>query len=86
MNHYTTLDFIVATFPDEKFLIADGFNDAVIGVEDSSMRLIYSVKKCIDVLVSEGMSVEEAFEHFEYNVKGGYIGEKTPIWCDDCFQ
>ena len=25
-------------------------------------------------------------EHFDYNVRGSYVGEKTPIWCDDMFE
>jgi hypothetical protein len=66
-------------------LIADGFDDAIIDVEESSMRLIYSVKRCIEILMSEDMTYEDAIEHFNYNVSGGYVGEKTPIWCQDNF-
>jgi hypothetical protein len=29
------------------------------------------------------MNEEDAIEYFEYNVSGAYMGEKTPIWCDD---
>jgi hypothetical protein len=29
------------------------------------------------------MEMEDAIEHFEYNVAGGYVGEKTPIWVYD---
>lgn len=32
------------------------------------------------VLESEGMTEEEAFEHFTYNVAGSWVGDKTPIW------
>lgn len=77
------LDKILEWFPEEEILKADGFDDAIIGIEDFSMRLIYSVEKCIDILVEEGMDEMDAIEHFEYNVKGGYVGEKTPIWCTD---
>jgi hypothetical protein len=31
------------------------------------------------------MNEEEAIEYFEYNVSGSYVGEKTPIWCEDLF-
>jgi hypothetical protein len=34
-------------------------------------------------LVSEGLTLEEAFEHFSFNIEGSYVGEQTPIWCDD---
>jgi len=29
------------------------------------------------------MDETDAMEHFTYNVSGGYVGEKTPIWCWD---
>lgn len=73
---------ILEKYPDEEFLSADGFNNAILGVDEKSMRLIYSIAKCIEILM-EDMSEEEAFEYFYYNVSGAYMGEKTPIWCDD---
>jgi hypothetical protein len=73
---------IMEKYPDEEFLLADGFNEAVLGVDEKSMRLIYSISKCINILM-EDMSEEDAFEYFYYNVSGAYMGEKTPIWCDD---
>jgi len=73
---------ILEKYPDEEFLSADGFNNAILGVDEKSMRLIYSIAKCIEILM-EDMSEEEAFEYFDYNVSGAYMGEKTPIWCDD---
>lgn len=79
------LDEIVEYFYDEEILKADGFDDAVIGIEQGSMRLIYSVTRCIEILVEEGMDTEDAIEHFDFNVAGSYVGEKTPIWCYDMF-
>ncbi len=80
------LDMIIESYTDEDFLVADGFNDAIIGVCESSMRLIYSVSKCLEILEKvEGMSELEALEYFNFNVSGAYVGEKTPIWCFDNF-
>jgi hypothetical protein len=79
------LDYILETYDDESFLKADGFDEAIIGVDENSMRLIYSVSKCIEIL-SQDMSEEDALEHFYYNVSGSYVGEKTPIWCEDMFE
>jgi hypothetical protein len=76
------LERILDNYPDEDFLIADGFDDAVIGVEINTMVLIYSVHLCIEILKEE-MNEIDAMEHFTYNVSGGYVGEKTPIWCWD---
>jgi hypothetical protein len=79
------LEKILEQYPDEEILIADGFDDAVIGIEVSSMRLIYSVEKCIDILMEQGMDMTESVEYFEFNISGAYVGEKTPIWCEDLF-
>lgn len=78
------IDEIMAMCPENEFLIADGFNEACIGYDDKSMRLIYSVDKCINILM-RNMTMDEAREYFEYNVGGAYMGDKTPIWCQDDF-
>lgn len=80
------LEALIEAYPDTEFLIADGFDDAVIGYHQSSERLVYSIKKCIEILMREGMEEEDALEHFYYNVEGSYVGEKTPIWADDTFD
>lgn len=77
------LDKILEWFPEEGILKADGFDDAIIGIDDDSMRLIYSVSKCIEILVAGGMDEEEAVEYFHFNTKGAWVGDKTPIWCTD---
>jgi len=79
------LEEIIEKYYDEDILIANGFDNAILGYDSSSGRLIYSVKKSIDTLVNEGMTLEDAYEHFEFNVRGSYVGDKTPIWCDDDF-
>lgn len=78
------LDKILEWYSDEDILKADGFDNAIIGVDDSfgDIRLIYSVSKCIEIL-SEDMDEEEAVEFFDFNVKGSYVGVNTPIWCVD---
>ena len=86
------LDIIIEIYEDETFLKADGYDDAIIGVEEHSMRLIYSVKKCIEIIMFDPinktlqMTEEEALEFFNYNVSGAYLGSKTPIWCYDYFN
>lgn len=78
------LEQILEWFPEEEILKADGFDEAIIGIDDTTMRLIYSQSKCIEILMTrDGMDDETAFEYFHFNVKGAYMGEKTPIWCVD---
>ena len=64
-------------------------DDCILGYDynwDGNIRLIYSVKAILDKMVKEdGLSDEEAIEHFEFNFRGSYLGEKTPIWCQDDF-
>ena len=80
------LNIIMDMYEDETFLKADGFDQAIIGVDESNMRLIYSVSKCLDILMLDGLSEDEAIDYFTYNVSGAYVGEKTPIWCWDNFE
>ena len=76
---------IIEQYQEEEFLTADGFDDAIIGVEETSMILIYSVSKCLKIL-EQDMTELEAMEYFTFNVSGAYVGKKTPIWCCDNFE
>jgi hypothetical protein len=77
----TKLDELIEKFPECEFLIADGFDDAIIGIEWSSERVVYSVSKCLDILIErDGMTYSEAIEYFDFNVSSAYVGEKTPIF------
>ena len=85
------LEKILDNYPEDEFLKADGLDGAIIGVDETSMRLIYSVTKCLEILMDDFKDDLEpdddlhtvAMEHFTFNVSGGYVGEKTPIWCWD---
>ena len=65
-------------------LKADGFNEAIIGmcmdIATGGERIIYDANKCIDILIEQGMTDDEAIEYFEFNVGGSYVGGSTPIW------
>jgi len=74
----------IEQYYDVEILKADGFDDAIIGIEENDMRLIYSVSKCLKILELE-MTEIDALEYFIFNVSGAYVGEKTPIWCWDNF-
>ena len=78
------LEITMEQYPDEEFLSGDGFEAAIIGVSDG--RLVYSVQRCIEILmIRDEMSYEDAIEYFDFNVRGAYMGEKTPIWVDDMY-
>jgi hypothetical protein len=73
---------IIAHYEEETFLVLDGFDKAIIGVDEKNMLLIYSVKKCLKILEKE-MSNEDAIDYFYYNVVGSCVAEKSPILCFD---
>jgi hypothetical protein len=78
-----TLDEILKEYPEEEFLKADGFDDAVIGFEFNTMRLVYDKNKMIHILIeNDGMDYEDAIEYLEFNTWSAYIGEKTPIYIE----
>jgi hypothetical protein len=68
---------------DENVLLADGFENAFIGIgrQFGTPIAIYDRSKCIEIL-TEDMSEEEAEEYFQFNVEGSWVGEKTPIFLD----
>ena len=77
----TNMEILIERYPDEEFLQADGFEEAIIGI-DQNFRVCYSNKKCIEILAKD-MSLEEAADYFLFNVAGAYVGEKTPIFVDE---
>ena len=58
------------------------YEQAIIGQDDASLRVVYSRDKIIDILAEE-MTPEEAVEFYEYNILGAYMGEMTPIYVSE---
>jgi len=76
-----TLEEIIEAYPEREFLSADGLEAAVIGLKGD--RLVYSTKKIIEILQTrDGMSEDDAWEFFSFNIEGAYVGTKTPIFMD----
>lgn len=70
---------------EETSMLADGFDDAVIGLtrdlKTGKYRVVYDVKRCLHILINDhGMDEDEAIEHLEVNVVGAYVGDMTPVW------
>ena len=65
----------------DDIVIADGFDDAVIGYDDRTHRVAYNAYECIMILMNrDGMSYDEALEFLEYNTFSAWIGERTPVF------
>lgn len=69
---------------DESVLLADGFENAFIGIGQQFGKPIsvYDRGKCIRILEEQGMSPEEAEEYFSFNTEGAWVGEQTPIFLE----
>ena len=65
-------------------LFTDGFDDAILGYTQRMNQppvVAYSVDKIIEILVErDGLTYEQAIEHFDFNIGGGWLGEGTPMW------
>ena len=68
-------------------LMADGFEDAYIGVARRCGQpdlAVYTVRLCITILVErDGMTQEDAAEYLEFNSIGAWAGELTPLWLEE---
>jgi hypothetical protein len=70
----------VAGEKSESVFLADGFDDAFLGLDFSdgdNPFAVYSIEKCIDILAKD-MPEGEAWEYFDYNVLSANIGAGTP--------
>jgi hypothetical protein len=67
---------------EEQTLFADGFERALIGIGQQFNKelAVYDYEKCLDLLVGQGMSYEEAEEYMDFNVTGAWVGEFTPVF------
>lgn len=70
------------------FLSEEEFDEAIIGVAErigQSAVVAYDTTKLVEVL-SRTMSVDEAYEYFEFNILGAYVGERTPMFVTTTFK
>lgn len=78
----TTAEWISEMNP--KALLADGFEDAVVGVAErcgSQTVVVYDAEHCITILMKrDHMTFDEASEFFRFNTLGAYVGENTPLF------
>jgi hypothetical protein len=61
----------------------DGFDEAILGVVERCDLLVvcYDRNKIISILMRD-MNEEQAWEYYEYNILGAYMGESTPVYLD----
>jgi len=78
------LDILLDLYGNQ-FIIAIGFDNAIIGFDESSQRAIYSVKKIINILMKdERMTYNDALEWYHHNMANTRINNNNePIYCND---
>ena len=66
-------------YPD--LLKADGFDEAIIGVVQriGLEAICYDLNKVIAILMRD-MTEEEAWEYYQFNIAGAWVGESTPFF------
>lgn len=68
---------------DDTMLLMDGFDDCLIGYVEQFGRppiALYDRDKVIERLMEDGMTDEEAYEFYDFNQLGAYMGESTPAF------
>ena len=75
-------DELMSALEQNECLIADGFDEALIGMtHGSEPKAVYDIDQIIDILCrDDDMTREDAIEHFEFNIGGSYVGERTPVF------
>jgi hypothetical protein len=70
------------------FLNEKDFDEAIIGVSErigEPSVIAYDTTKIVAIL-SRSMTVDEAYEYFEFNILGAYVGHKTPVFITTAFK
>ena len=78
------IDSIKDNYPDLIVLEPRSlFNSCIVGVVEriNLACLCYDVPKIIVALMrDQKISGEEAWEHYEFNIQGSYMGEHSPVF------
>jgi hypothetical protein len=74
---------------DPKTLLLDGFDKAFVGglrkFGQSVPIAVYDYDKVMEIVMSDGdLDEDDAAEHIEFNILGGYLGEGTPCMLFPC--
>jgi hypothetical protein len=71
---------IIEEYPD--LIKMDGFDEAIIGViERIGLEAIcYDLEKVIEILMTQGMGEQDAWDWYQFNMVGAWVGENTPVF------
>ncbi len=75
-----------AAMHESEYVTFSGLDDALVGTAGDSgvWRTVYSQDGIISILMErDGMSREDAFEYFSYNIEGLHCGDNSPLILED---
>ena len=85
----SSMDIWEERYPDLMMLEPrEFFDEAIVGVVEriNLTAFCYDTQKVLLIIQArqygEGCSPEEAEEFFEYNIRGSYVGEHSPVFLD----
>ena len=67
---------------DEDIIFWDDCDEALVGIGERCSKppvAVYDDGKLIECLMRQGMYHDEAVEWIEVNIRGAWVGERTPI-------
>ena len=82
-SHNTFRDILAEENPEA--LLWDGFDEALIGIVRRAChppQALYSAEKCVTILASKGLTIEESREYLDFNTFCAYLGEHTPYFVE----
>ena len=66
----------------EAVVLVDGLDDAFLGCTPDGVA-VYNIDRCLEIIAEDdNLTIEDAVEHFEFNISGAYVGEKTPLFIE----
>ena len=89
MLNETKLKCLLDNYADQKLHYLDEFDDAIIGYHVQSNRIVYSVKRIIEIIFEneyrddKTFTMEMAHDYFSYNIETNGCGEYSPILSND---
>jgi len=76
------MDRLAEEYPD--LLRMDGFDDAILGVVEriGLQTVCYDLNKVIEILMKQGMDEQDAWDWYQFNMVGAWVGEATPVFLE----
>jgi hypothetical protein len=76
------MDRLAEEYPD--LMRMDGFDDAILGVVEriGLQTVCYDLNKVIEILMKQGMEEQDAWDWYQFNMVGAWVGEATPVFLE----